>query len=208
MSHSRAFELLPWLANGSLSAVERDAVEEHVRTCLPCHRELKEQQRLRIAVRAQPTVHLSAQTGYERLTRALGGEPLLDERPRVRPLDRFVRVATLAAAGLAVAAILLWVVPSPRGARNDNAYETLATQQTHARSDVDVVFAHSLTAAEIQSLLAEIDGSIAGGPTEAGRYTIRLDNDVTDAQLDGLVARLKTDPRILFAGRTVGGTAE
>jgi hypothetical protein len=206
MSHSRAFELLPWLANGSLSAVEREAVEQHVRACLPCHRELKEQQRLRIAVRGQPTVHLSAQTGYERLTRSLGGEPSLGEPPRTRPIDRFVRVATLAAAGLAVAAMLLWIVPSPRV---DNAYETLAIQELHARSDVDVVFAHALTSAEIQALLAEIGGSIVGGPTEAGRYTIRLDDDdVTDAQLDGLVARLAADRRILFAGRTLGGPAK
>ena len=209
ITHYRAFELLPWLANGSLSAAEREAVEQHVRNCLSCHRELKEQQRLRIAVRAQPTIHLSAQTGYERLARELGGDPLLQEPRRARPLDRFVRVATVAAAGLAIVAMLLWVVPSPRGARSDNAYETLATDETHAAGDVDVVFVHSVTAAEMQALLAEIDGSIAGGPSEAGRYTIRLDDaKVTDARLDELVARLAADPRILFAGRTLGGTAK
>jgi hypothetical protein len=206
ITHSRAFELLPWLVNGSLSAVEREAVEQHVRNCLSCHRELKEQQRLRMALRAQPTVHLSAQTGYERLTRALG-EPSL-RQPR-RALDRFIRVATLAAAGLAVVAMLLWVVPSQRGARDDKAYETLATPEMHARSDLDVVFVHSITAAEMQALLAEINGSIAGGPTEAGRYTIRLDDTgVTDAQLDALVARLAADPRIRFAGRTLGAAAK
>jgi hypothetical protein len=208
ITHSRAFELLPWLANGSLSAAEREAVEQHVRNCLSCHRELKEQQRLRIAMRSQPTVHLSAQTGYERLTRALGESSSLRQQPR-RAIDRFIRLGTVAAAGLAVVAMLLWVVPAPRGARDGNTYETLATPETHARGDVDVVFVHTITAAEIQALLAQIDGSIAGGPTEAGRYTIRLDDEsVTDAQLDALVARLAADPRIRFAGRTLGGPAK
>jgi Putative zinc-finger len=209
ITHSRAFELLPWLANGSLAAAERDAVEQHVRSCLSCHRELKEQQRLRVAVRAQPTIHLSAQTGYERLTRALGGEPLLPEPRRVRPLDRFVRFATVAAAGLAVAAILLWIVPSPRGTGNTAAYETLATEQAHVTGDLDVVFVHSITAAEMQALLTEIGASIAGGPSEAGRYTIRLDDSsVTNAELDDLLARLAADPRIRFAGRALGGRAK
>jgi hypothetical protein len=209
ITHTRAFELLPWLANGSLSAAEREAVEQHVRNCLSCHRELKEQQRLRIAVRAQPTVHLSPQTGYERLARTLGGESSLPQPRRARPRDRFVRFATVAAAGLAVVAMLLWVVPSPPSAGHDNAYETLATEETRAGHDLDVVFVHSITAAEMQALLAEIDGSIAGGPTDAGRYTIRLDADhVTDRQLDELVARLAADPRILFAGRALGGPAK
>jgi hypothetical protein len=208
ITHSRAFELLPWLVNGSLSAAERDAVEQHVRNCLSCHRELKEQQRLRVAVRSQPTVHLSAQTGYERLTRALGEPSSLRQQPR-RVMDRFIRFGTVAAAGLAVVAMLLWVVPAPRDVRDGNTYETLATPETHARGDVDVVFVHSITAAEIQALLAQIDGSIAGGPTDAGRYTIRLDDEsVTDAQLDALVARLAADPRIRFAGRTLGGPAK
>lgn len=207
MTHSRAFELLPWLANGSLSTAERDAVELHVRSCLSCHRELKEQQRLRLAVRAQPTIHLSAQTGYERLTRALGGEPLLGEPRRARPVDRFVRLATLAAAGLAVVAMLLWVVPSPRG--NETTYETLATEQPLVAGELDIVFVHSITAAEMQALLAEIDAGIASGPSEAGRYTIRPnDSNVTDAQLDELLARLAADPRIRFAGRSLGGPAQ
>ena len=208
-THSRAFELLPWLANGSLSAAERDAVEQHVRSCLSCHRELKEQQRLRQAMRAQPTVHLSAQTGYERLTRALGGEPSLEEPRTARSFDGFVRFATVAAAGLAIVAMLLWIVPSPRGARNEATYETLATQEARVAGDIDVVFVQSITAAEMQALLAEIDGSITGGPSEAGRYTIQLDDSsATDAELDALLARLAADPRIRFAGRALGGPAQ
>ena len=75
ITHSRAFELLPWLVNGSLSAEERSLVEQHVSTCLSCHRELKEQQRLRAAVRAQPAVHISPQTGEVSGVSKLNDEP-------------------------------------------------------------------------------------------------------------------------------------
>ena len=55
LTHARAFELLPWLVNGSLTGAERDAVESHVRACIACRRELKQQQRLHGAVRARRT---------------------------------------------------------------------------------------------------------------------------------------------------------
>jgi hypothetical protein len=40
-SHERAFESLPELSLGALDGVERDAVEEHVRGCQICRRELE-----------------------------------------------------------------------------------------------------------------------------------------------------------------------
>ena len=63
LTHERAIELLPWLINGTLRTAERDAVEHHVRMCIACRRELKEQQRLQTALRGQPTVHVSARSG-------------------------------------------------------------------------------------------------------------------------------------------------
>jgi hypothetical protein len=204
ITHSRAFELLPWFVNGSLGADERDAIEQHVRSCLSCHRELKQQQRLRAALRAQPVVHISPQTGFESLARALEGEPILSARPAARPLDAFLRFAAVAAAGLLVVGGLLWLAPARHDTRGDAAYETLASGRQAARGELDVVFVQSITAAQMQSLLEEIDGSIAAGPTEAGRYRVRLDDSsLTDAQLDALLAQLAKDPRVRFAARAL-----
>jgi len=93
ITHTRAFELLPWLVNGSLGAEERDIVEQHVGSCLACHRELKEQQRLRAALRAQPVVHLSPQTNFDKLARALDGQRVLGA-----PARRFTQLVRFAAA--------------------------------------------------------------------------------------------------------------
>jgi len=93
ITHLRAFELLPWLANGSLPADEREVVEQHVRNCLSCHRELKEQQRLRAALRALPAVQISAQSGFEKLSRQLSGAPALPISPRRWPFAALTRFA-------------------------------------------------------------------------------------------------------------------
>ena len=207
ITHSRAFELLPWLVNGSLGAAERDAVEQHVRSCLSCHRELKEQQRLRTALRAQPAVHISPQTGFEKLARALEGEPIIAARPAAQPVHAFLRFAAVAASALLVVGGLVWLAPASHDTRRDAAYETLASGRQAARGELDVVFVQSITAAQMQGLLEEIDGSIAAGPTDAGRYRVRLgDSNLTDAQLDALVARLAKDPRVRVAARAL--TAE
>jgi putative zinc finger protein len=199
--HSRAFELLPWLVNGSLGAEERDAVEQHVGSCLACHRELKEQQRLRAALRAQPAVHLSPQTNFEKLARALDGPPAIRARParRFEPAFRFAAAAAVAA--IAVGAVL-WFSPTRLDTRGD--YQTLSKGTAAAPGQLDIVFEQSVTQAEMQSLLEEIGGKIEAGPSGVGRYRIRLEAPISsDAQLDALLAKLNQDPRVRFAARAL-----
>ena len=45
-SHSDAWLMLPWLANGRLSGAERARIEEHVRECAQCAREVALQRQL------------------------------------------------------------------------------------------------------------------------------------------------------------------
>ncbi len=195
--HTRAFELLPWLVNGSLGAEERDAVEQHVRSCLACHRELKEQQRLRAALRAQPAVHLSPQTNFDKLARTLDGQPVLSAQParRFEPTMRFAAAAAVAA--IAVGAVL-WLSPTRLDTRGD--YQTLASGRAAAAGELDIVFGPSVTQAEMQSLLEEIGGKIEAGPSGVGRYRVRLEAPLAG---DALLAKLNKDPRIRFATRAL-----
>lgn len=200
MSHDQAFELLPWLVNGSLGAPERDAVEEHLRSCLPCRRELKMQRHLHEALRAQPAVHLSPHGGYDALTRQLAGTaPRADRQASASLLGRF---ATAVAAGVVLVAVLFWLAPvqeTPQG-----RYETLTAPGPTAATDFDMVFVDSITAAELQALLEEIDAEIAAGPTAVGRYTVRLrQGGLDDDAVTAVLARLNTDPRVRFAGRAL-----
>jgi hypothetical protein len=201
-SHGRAFELLPWLVNGTLAGAERDAVEQHARTCIVCRRELKEQHRLHAAMRARRTADVSAEAGFDRLERDL--DPAVHAQRRWR--QRYAVIAPFAvsaAAGIAVLAVLLWFTPLPE-LEVDGRYSTLATPSTTATPLLDVVFAEDTTAAEIQALLDEIGGEIVAGPSELGRYSVRVAAGRADAaRLRKPLEVLAADPRVRFAGRSL-----
>jgi hypothetical protein len=201
-SHGRAFELLPWLVNGTLAGAERDAVEQHARACIVCRRELKEQQQLHAAMRARRTADVSAEAGFDRLERDL--DPAVQSRRRWR--QRYATIAPFAvsaAAGIAVLAILLWFTPLPE-LEVDGRYSTLATPSTTATPLLDVVFAEDTTAAEIQALLDDIGGEIVAGPSDLGRYSVRVAAGRADAtRFRKLLDVLAADPRVRFAGRSL-----
>jgi hypothetical protein len=197
--HARAFDLLPWLVNGTLDATERDAVEQHARTCIVCRRELKEQRHLKAAVAEQPTIHVSAHAGLAELDRRLDATPVASRAVRewggwYAALQPF---AYATAAGIALLAFLLWLTPLPEiGA---DRYTTLATENAGQAKLIDVVFAQQTTAAEMAALLAEVDGEIVAGPSAVGRYSVRIASGrASDAQLLRIVDRLAADARVRF----------
>ena len=197
LPHSRAFELLPWFVNGTLSGAERDGVEAHVRACIVCRRELKEQQRLYGAVRARRTADGSAEAGFDRLDRAIDAAA---PAPRAwsRRYASAAPFAIAAAAGVAVLAILLWFTPLPEVA--DGEYSTLATQPSSDVLLLDVVFAEDATAAQMQQLLDDIGGEIVAGPSKLGRYSVRV---ADGARLTDVLGTLAADPRVRFASRSL-----
>jgi len=198
LPHTRAFELLPWLINGTLAGTEREAVEQHLRACIVCRRELKEQQRLHASVRARRTADVSAEAGFDRLDRELDAVADAARRRWRVPYATAAKFAVATAAGIAVLAILLWFTPLPNLDRD--GYQTLATPTADAAL-VDIVFADETTAAQMQDLLADIDGEIVAGPSRLGRYSVRVANDpASDQQLDKLMHVLAADPRVRFAG--------
>ena len=201
LPHTRAFELLPWLINGTLAGGEREGVEAHLRACIVCRRELKEQQRLHAAVRARRTVDVSAEAGFDRLDRELDAAA---SATRSRWWMRYAAAAPFAvaaAAGVAVLAILLWFTPLPELSRA--GYETLATTPADAAL-LDVVFADETTAAQMHDLLEEIGGEIVAGPSELGRYSVRVaGGQANREQLQELLGALAADPRVRFAGHAL-----
>jgi cytochrome c-type biogenesis protein CcmH/NrfG len=199
LDHTTVYELLPWLANGSLAAAERDGAELHVRSCIVCRRELKELERLRQAVRSQPTLHLSAESGLDRLQRQL------DREAASRPVRRdagyvpFFRFAAVASVGIAFLGVLLWLAP---GVPNQAGYATLATQPAAQRAQIDLIFDQHTAVADIQALLQTVDGEIVAGPSGLGRYGVRIHGgSATDAEVATLIEKLARDPRVRFAGR-------
>jgi hypothetical protein len=201
ISHESASELLPWLANGSLAAAERERVEQHVRSCIVCRRELKGLERLAAAVRNQPTVHLSAQGQFERLERRLDGAPRGGAAPSLGRYASLFRFAAVSVMGVGLLGLLLWLAPIHNDYRSD--FATLASAPATGGGQIDLIFNPTTTDAEIRQLLAEIDGTIVAGPTSLGRYTVRVaSGSPNDSELQTLLAKLARDPGVRFAGRS------
>jgi hypothetical protein len=197
LPHSRVFELLPWLVNGTLAGEERSAVEAHARACIACRRELKAQQRLHDAARLRGTADVSADAGFDRLSDRLDGTAS-SRRTWTRRYAAAAPFAIAAAAGIAVLALLVWFTPLPQ--LGDNTYSTLAVPPAGDAVLLDVVFAEATTAAEMQALLDEIGGEIIAGPSELGRYHVRLGEErEASAGLADLLDVLANDPRVRFA---------
>lgn len=199
LPHSRAFELLPWFVNGTLGGAEREAVEAHVRACIACRRELKEQQRLYGAVRARRTADVSAEAGFDRLDRAID-DATYGRRSWNKRYTAAVPFAIAAAAGIAVLAILLWFTPLPEP--SNGQYSTLAASPGSTGMLLDIVFAEDTTAAEMQQLLDDIDGEIIAGPSSLGRYSVRVADGPRSTDVVGTLA---ADSRVRFAARSLTG---
>lgn len=228
VDHEEASRLLPWLVNGTLSSAERERVERHVHDCLACRAELREQHALRMLVQRHPDVHVSAEQGFAELARRLGmaggveggagesGAASPARPPRAglttaagQALGRLARGASGLVVGHRVAfanALMLAVVAGVAvwlGGRNPAeapAYSTL-TQQPAREAQLDIVFAPGTTQEAMHEVLRDIGATIVDGPSDVGRYTVRLESAASDAELDDVVARLLADPRVRFAGR-------
>lgn len=199
--HDTVVELLPWFVNGTLGEQEETLVERHVHECVQCFSLLQQERRLHGLLGAEsPAAIASAVHGFERLRPRLG--PDADPaggRPgrRRRRAEGFALAAGLAAIAVTV---LIWQGLDDAELTGAGGFETLSEPAPAMVRTVDIVFTPELLETEMRSLLRERGAVIVNGPTELGRYTIRLDRVADDVALDALVEQLRSDPRVRFVG--------
>ena len=91
-------------------------------------------------------------------------------------------------------AALLW--PATR----DNEYTTLKLRPGLADGHyVRVVFSSDLTHSSINDLLEDLQLRIVAGPSDRGVYTLVTENSNAVEQRDDALAKLSTNPDVLFA---------
>lgn len=205
LPHDQASELLPWLANGTLAAGERDAVRAHARNCVHCRRELDDMEAL-AALMAAGTEPMPAPDMRRinaridaHVARARRGPALL------AALKSFAaspwRLAFVVQTSLVVAlAVILLRAPAP-----EPAYSTLSTPAALPAGDyLRVVFDPGLEAPAIAALLATHGLAVAAGPSERGVYTLRFEAVADAAGRDAVRAALAADERVLFVQPATG----
>jgi hypothetical protein len=186
--HRRARELLPWLVNGTLDALEAAEVREHVARCMVCDDDAAALEQLRDTPLDDPASE-PVDRGWAAMRRRLdaprdGRRRGAAERSWWRDGLR-VAVAVEAAVIAALVLALFWD-RSPA-----EPYRALGAVPV-SEADAIAVFRADATQAEMSAALRAAQARIVGGPTVSGAYLLRLP-DAEPATLD----RLRAEPGVL-----------
>jgi anti-sigma factor RsiW len=198
--HLATEALLPWLLNDTLTSAERSQVEAHLRSCAQCSAELAQQKQLQshYSGAATPDPALDIDAAFARLLPRLDDQPVRSpRRPLWRPrqpvrwwqLGLAVQMGVILALG---SALLLQLKPTTQN-EDVAAYRGLAATAQRATGDALVVFDPNASETQMRATLQRFGARIVDGPTAAGAFVVRFDDDPTAAML----VSLRSDPAIV-----------
>ena len=216
LSHYESWLLLPWLANGRLSAAERARLEQHVRDCAECAREV-ELQRLWCRTLTEPErVTYAPGPSFRKLMERIEAEPAARAAPAVTPIVRSVRArAAWRPPGLAWAASFVLSVGLGTFALtayrwSQPLYLTHTAPAAAAPGVLHIAFERSLPIGEAEQLLISAGARVVEGPDVSGVFGVAPvaaaaapgDNAT---QLRELADRLRTDGHVRWIEPLPGG---
>jgi len=210
-THEESWLLLPWLVNGRLSGAERSRVEQHVRGCSECTREVA-LQRLWCETLTQP----------ERVTYAPGPSlrKLMERIDGARPVRTPTPVAPAARAadarsawrppGLAWAATFLLTVGAALTATayrwSQPLYATHTDTAIAAPGVLHVAFERSLPIGDAEQLLLSAGARVVEGPDVSGVFGVAPVAGADPARLRALAQQLRSDARVRWVEPLAGTT--
>lgn len=204
-----AARLLPWLVAGALSPREAERVQRHIDECASCTEDLRHEQRVQAVICEEPVVEYAPQPGLQNLMnridelqRELPAPPVAATQEQAYSTRRrFGTVRWLAAAaivqavGLGTLGTLFWQrgveLQAPR-------FHTMTSSVPASNAaSLRVVFAPGMTMEALQGLLTQIKANVVSGPSEAGVYTLSLEQG--SANPESVLAALRANANVMFA---------
>jgi hypothetical protein len=189
--HEQTQELLPWYANGTLSAEEVALIDAHLAECAECTAELESERALTLKVASMP---IDVEHGWAALDSRLDAAP--QTRGLVVPLLRR-RVAlgwAVAAQAIAAALVLTISVSLFRGPA-DQTYHALGAAPASQPSNIVVLFRPDTTERDMRTALIETNARVVDGPSASGAYMLH----VAQASRDDVLKRLRGTRQIVVA---------
>lgn len=195
---SHAWELMPWMLQGSASEEENDWLLTHLAKCKSCSAEFAQQNRLRLAMSLPADVPVDAEAGLQRLLKQLD-TPEPRQAPAKGHSSGWV-VKALAATVLAQA-IGLGVLSSQLFTANKSpAYRTLSDAPAAVLAGtVRVVPDPQMPLADWNALLRTLQLQVVGGPNGMGAYVVAPAATEAAAQTPQIVQQLRAAPGIRLA---------
>jgi hypothetical protein len=211
-THAEAWGLLPWLANGRISASDREWVEAHVSVCAECRAELAGQRMVATQINRESTP-ASAASDEQRSFNKLWARIEASEAASIpangttganvpvqrssRPVRWLVAAVIIQGLGLALFGI---DALNGRAADDFSTVTSVPANRPNAPA-VRIVFTQDASIGTINTLLSHQGLSIVSGPGTAGNFTAELSADAvaSGASADSVAAVISKDPNVSFA---------
>ena len=221
-AHRQAWDLIPWIVNGSAPESELLAVQGHLEQCTDCRQELEFQRQLRAAMAAQSSSEIDIDDSWQRLRSRL--EPAARAEASVRSGQRRSRSAGKAggrsampwlvaamvvqAIGLGALGAAWWshvTTPESAPASTASVYRTLSAPEAMVQAaTIRVVFAPQITVAQVQAMLAAARLQVRSGPSDVGVWTLGPAEDSNRAATEVALAELRARAEVRFAEALAG----
>jgi hypothetical protein len=206
MTHDDAWHVLPFYVNGTLRGQARANVEAHLAACTECRAELVTQTQVRDTILHEDVRQESAQSSFDQLwerihedeavagARTAKAAPAMPRATASHAMKWLVAAVIVEGIGLATLSAMTW----SQNLSEAPVYRTLSTQQAPLSGRrIRAVFSPELKLVDLQNLLSSSRLSVVGGPTEAGVYTLALED--ANASVDGALAHLRDSAWVRFA---------
>lgn len=210
--HLRAWETLPWVANGRATPEQAQLVAEHLAQCADCRAELAWQQHLHAAL-AEDGASRQAEAGNPdaeteaSLQRLLARLDDLPEHLPPAPPGRVSRLTWALAAAVVLQAAGLGVMSLQLGSGPvaDGEFRTLSEPAAGTTvATLRVLPDAGLRLADWQALLQAHGLQVVGGPNAAGAYALAPAPGAAARPPAQVLARLRGTPGIRLA-EPIGG---
>jgi hypothetical protein len=217
-THRQAWDLIPWIVNGSAPESERLAVQAHLEGCTDCRQEFEFQRQLQAAMALQSTSATDMRDSWQRLRGRLdtAARPEATARSvhrRSRNVGKawmpwLVAAMVVQAVGLGAFGAAWWSRPTAPQASvpaGTAVYRTLsAPEATLQAATIRVVFAPDVTMAQVQAMLAAARLQVRAGPSDIGVWTLGPAGDSNRAATNAALRELRARPGVQFAEALAG----
>jgi hypothetical protein len=210
-THAEAWAMLPWLANGRISAEDREWIEPHVRSCEDCRRELDDQRALATQMRNAPVATAGSEQRafaklWSRIEAAEGastdnGASSTNEyghtvirRGSSRTVRWLAAAVVVQAVGLATLGVTAW---NRAGSLPADYRNVTSEEQRPTGAAVRLVFTPDTSVESMQRILAQHGLEIVAGPGQAGNFTAAL--AARGQSADEVLKALRADSHVVFA---------
>lgn len=170
-----AWELMPWVLQGSASDEQSRWLEAHLEQCESCRAEYAQQIRLKQALALPPGIELDAEAGLKRLLGRLDAPEVQEApAPRLRAGRWVVRALAAAVLVQAIGIGVLSVKLGAGGSQPAAAYRTLgdASAPVAPAGSIHVVPDTGMSLADWDALLRSLGLRVVDGPNDVGAYTV------------------------------------